>query len=231
MLVPNSNTEYRALIGDRDADDTTDLSDNASEAEEEAEYKSDIKKVLDSKHVIGGKPKIEEILDYEPDSLTIVDGENIDKNNEYSDLKDNIVDAINNEINDNVKNNSDNRTDEKDSVLILGIDSGPLSTAEFCLKEDIHRTLLNGNVDEYARDFDLQVNGDTGKDVVDSISSYKGKLMTINIMILRLLKILEVKKICAIYASHLVHLQRSGTGRRSIFLYQLTTMRYTYSKA
>lgn len=53
MLIPNSNTEYRARIGDRDAEDTTDLSDVGSEADE---MSSDIKHVLvNSKTIIGGK--------------------------------------------------------------------------------------------------------------------------------------------------------------------------------
>lgn len=175
MLVPNSNTEYRAMIGDRDADDTTDLSDNASDAEEEGEYKSDIKRVLDSRHIIGGKPKIDETLDYEPDSLTIIDTDDFEKADK--DTK-KVVDAINNELNDNhveVTEVVSNKLDDgKDSVLILGIDSGPVLKAEFAIKEEIHRTLLNGNID-YAANLDAKMNGELDKDVVD-YSSIKGNI-------------------------------------------------------
>ncbi|XP_050680452.1 uncharacterized protein LOC126976256 isoform X3 [Leptidea sinapis] len=156
MLVPNSNTEYRVLIGDRDADDTTDLSDNGSETEDQdAEYKSDIKKVLDSKHVIGGKAKVHEILDFEPDSLMSVNAESADEfekiYKEYSKDED-PVDAVNNDAiiknivnkeveSHNIENNGDN------SILIVDLESGPLTKTEFNLKEEIHRTLFNGHTD------------------------------------------------------------------------------------
>lgn len=53
MLIPNSNTEYRALIGDRDAEDTTDLSEAGSETDDNP---TDIKQMLvNSKTIIGGK--------------------------------------------------------------------------------------------------------------------------------------------------------------------------------
>ncbi|XP_037968896.2 uncharacterized protein LOC105386820 isoform X3 [Plutella xylostella] len=147
MLVPNSNTDYKALIGDRDADDTTDLSDNASDADEDdSAYQSDIKRVLDSKHVIGGKSKVDEVDDFEPDSLT-----NLDDANDYEEQE--ITYAMNDEvdggngpkvdtINQNVVTNAEN--DTKDSIIMCGIDSGPLQKAEFSVKEEIHRTLLNG---------------------------------------------------------------------------------------
>ncbi|KAJ8736675.1 hypothetical protein PYW08_007331 [Mythimna loreyi] len=164
MLVPNSNTEYRALIGDRDADDTTDLSDNASDSEEQAEYKSNMKKVLDSKHVIGGIRKVEE-NDFEPDSLTIVDGvDDFDKLVEKMD-DDETVDAIINEINDNnvtiVESINENATDQVDGgKLLVGIESGPLTKAEFAVKEEIHRTLLNGNTEEFMNELCAKTNGD-----------------------------------------------------------------------
>ncbi|XP_022117621.2 uncharacterized protein LOC110994984 isoform X1 [Pieris rapae] len=141
MLVPNSNTEYRVLIGDRDADDTTDLSDNASDTEENETYQSDIKKVLESKHVIGGKPKVDEVLDFEPDSLMSVNGsEEFEKiYNEYSKGED-TVDAV------EVKNVGIQEIDRhEDSILLLGVDSGPLPKTEFNLKEEIHRTAINGH--------------------------------------------------------------------------------------
>lgn len=164
MLVPNSNTEYRALIGDRDADDTTDLSDNASDSEEQAEFKSDMKKVLDSKHVIGGIPKVEE-NDFEPDSLTIVDGvDEFDTLVEKID-DDETVDAIINQINDNnvtiVETINVNATDQVDGgKLLVGIESGPLTKAEFAVKEEIHRTLLNGNTEEFMDELCAKTNGD-----------------------------------------------------------------------
>lgn len=174
MLVPNSNTEYRALIGDRDADDTTDLSDNASEIEE-SEYKSDIKRVLDSKHVIGGKTKIDD--DFEPDSLTIVE-DDFQKlvENEYKDNETAVNDIIN-EINDNnvtivesINMNSADTVDGPD-VLVLGIDSGPIPKAEFALKQEIHRA-INGHLDlpeEHAKS-----NGDLFNGHLGSHSNIKG---------------------------------------------------------
>lgn len=186
MLVPNSNTEYRALIGDRDADDTTDLSDNASDSEEQAEYKSNMKKVLDSKHVIGGIPKVEE-NDFEPDSLTIIDGvDEFDKLVEKID-DDETVDAIINEINDNnvtiVETINMNSKDQVDGgKLLVGIESGPLTKAEFAVKEEIHRTLLNGNTEEFMDELCAKTNGDilynghaNELHSVDSFTSNKGQ--------------------------------------------------------
>uniref|UniRef100_A0A1E1WC04 Uncharacterized protein n=1 Tax=Pectinophora gossypiella TaxID=13191 RepID=A0A1E1WC04_PECGO len=178
MLVPNSNTEYRALIGDRDADDTTDLSDNASEGDEEAEYKSDIKRVLDSKHVIGGKPKIDELLDFEPDSLNMVDaGDEFEICDNEQD-KD-VVDAVNNEINDDTAkpDNHDKQDEDKDSVLVLGMDSGPLTKAEFALKEEIHRTLLNGTAEDFAAQLEAKINGEE-QDELDKM--HKGSMGTLS---------------------------------------------------
>ncbi|OWR49022.1 seminal fluid protein HACP060 [Danaus plexippus plexippus] len=140
MLVPNSNTQYRALIGDRDADDTTDLSDNASDAEED-QYKSGIQKVVDSRRVIGGKPKIEEVLDFEPDSLNMVDDTEIYEEENRDDAKD-IPDTPEKIV-------------RNDSKLVVAVDSGPIHRAEFNLTEEIHRTVLNGH------------NGDSEEDTPD----------------------------------------------------------------
>ncbi|XP_063549033.1 uncharacterized protein LOC134756134 isoform X7 [Cydia strobilella] len=164
MLVPNSNGEYKAMIGDRDADDTTDLSDNASDDEpEEIDYKSDIKKVLESKHVIGGAPSIEE-LDFEPDSLTIIDGsDDFEKIDEMEYMKNKLVDVVNNEVKgynvngEKINGNVNGKLDDE-SVLIVGMDSGPLTKAEFALKEEIHRTILNGNVDAYIEELKTKEN-------------------------------------------------------------------------
>ncbi|XP_073958084.1 uncharacterized protein isoform X4 [Choristoneura fumiferana] len=165
MLVPNSNAEFKAMIGDRDADDTTDLSDNASETEEEIDYKSDIKRVLDSKHVIGGAPMIDETLDFEPDSLTIIDGsDDFEKLDEKEYMLNQVVDVVNNEVKgyaangEKMNGNVVGKADSDDSVLIVGVDSGPLTKAEFALKEEIHRTLLNGNVDSYIEDLKAKEN-------------------------------------------------------------------------
>lgn len=168
MLVPNSNTEYRVLIGDRDADDTTDLSDNASDGDGEADYKSDVKRVLDSRHVIGGKPKIEKLLNYEPDSLTIL----------QNDIKEEeTVEAVNNEIAEKIENNFDSLENVNESVLVLDIESGPLTKAEFALKEEIHRTLFNGNVEDNVPEINGHLNGHD-KDEVDSVPVNKGKILT-----------------------------------------------------
>ncbi|KAM3960908.1 myosin-7a binding protein [Aphomia sociella] len=182
MLVPNSNTEYRALIGDRDADDTTDLSDNASDGEEDAQYKSDVKRVLDSKHVIGGKSKIDEILDYEPDSLTLeAESGDFEKFNESEYPGNDVVDAVNNSLQNTdftvaKKLNGADKENSNDSIMVISIDSGPLSKAEFNLKEEIHRAVLNGNVQDfndmkYVKPVDEEI---TNKDTLDSFSSNKG---------------------------------------------------------
>lgn len=61
MLVPNPSTEFRALIGDRDAEDTSDLSETGSDIEE-TEGVHDIKTILvDSRTIIGGKNLIDKI--------------------------------------------------------------------------------------------------------------------------------------------------------------------------
>lgn len=200
MLVPNSNTEYRALIGDRDADDTTDLSDNASDDETEVnEVKSDIKRVLESKHIIGGKSKInEEILDFEPDSLTSMDGvmefDSLDGSYVGDDVKTyNLIDAVNNEVNndndkqkifDNVRQDEiksvegENHSHSHNSILMVGIDSGPLNKAEFAV-EEIHRSFVNGKMDDLNLGSLLEVHTETiEKDNYDNlpetISTYKG---------------------------------------------------------
>ncbi|CAG4950579.1 unnamed protein product [Parnassius apollo] len=185
MLVPNSNTEYRALIGDRDAEDTTDLSDNASDAEDQATgYKSDIKRVLDSKHEIGGKPKIDEIPvdDYEPDSLMTIDGsDEFEKLYNECKVKEEIVDAINVDV-DNIEcekklanNNEDINEERKDSILILGIDSGPPPKAEFNLNEEIHRNVFNGykNKNFIYLDTSSQTMAEDSLDEVDHVSNSK----------------------------------------------------------
>ncbi|CAK1601584.1 unnamed protein product [Parnassius mnemosyne] len=185
MLVPNSNTEYRALIGDRDAEDTSDLSDNASDAEDQpSEYKSDIKRVLDSKHEIGGKPKIDDILvdDYEPDSLMTIDGSDEFEKlyNESKESKE-IVDAINADVDNNecekkiANNNEDINEERKDSILILGIDSGPPPKAEFNLNEEIHRNVFNGYKNENFIHLDTssQTMAEDSLDEVDHISNSK----------------------------------------------------------
>ncbi|XP_046973276.1 uncharacterized protein LOC124539862 isoform X2 [Vanessa cardui] len=165
MLVPNSNTQYRALIGDRDAEDTTDLSDNGTDNEEELEYTSDIKKVLNSKHVIGGKPKVDE-FDFEPDSLMIIDGiEDYDKANENNTNEEpltatnvNVV-TQKDKVHENIVYSQD---DTHDSILVLGVDSGPIAKTEFNLKEEIHRTALNGHNEIFDND-------NISRDTTDSI--------------------------------------------------------------
>lgn len=104
MLIPNSNTEYRALIGDRDADDTTDLSDVGSETEE---VPSDIKHVLiNSKTIIGGKnPDILMALVDQDDSPNDLVKDDDEENNKI-DLRTDIE-------SDDVKLNDDN---EKNSL-------------------------------------------------------------------------------------------------------------------
>ncbi|GBP42804.1 hypothetical protein EVAR_83321_1 [Eumeta japonica] len=186
MLVPNSNTEYRVLIGDKDVDDTSDLSDNVSDAEEEAGFKSDIKRVLDSKHVIGGKPMIDEFLDVEPDSLTNldeVDGtKTTNHNNQRQEINSVPVSENNNEItleSDKVDVNNEpaNETND-DAVLTVEIDSGPLLKPEFVVTE-IHRTAsYNKNIDGISEDLnqsehnnEFQFDAKQGK---DTISSYNG---------------------------------------------------------
>ncbi|KPJ15370.1 hypothetical protein RR48_03160 [Papilio machaon] len=148
MLVPNSNADYRALIGDRDAEDTTDLSDNASDAEEQAaDYKSDVKKVLDSKHIIGGKAKVPEIHtdDFEADSLDNMIFIGSDDNEKYNETRETISSVGGNKTDlDNEENtNHVNNNEERDSILLLDVESGPPPKAEFNLKEEIHRSIFN----------------------------------------------------------------------------------------
>ncbi|XP_041974908.1 uncharacterized protein LOC121730115 isoform X2 [Aricia agestis] len=165
MLVPNSNTDYKALIGDRDADDTTDLSDNASEDEGDVEYKSDVKRVLDSKHIIGGQQKLEE-LDFEPDSLTIVNG------NESEDMLDSIENIIEEDDNKNLNKKEiiHGNNDSHDSIMVIGVNSGPISKTEFNLKEEIHRTVENGDHDGI--DDDTSEPYSIGADIKCSESSF-----------------------------------------------------------
>ena len=171
MLVPNSNTQYRALIGDRDADDTTDLSDNASDNEEpDVEYKSDIKKVLDSKHVIGGKPKINETLDFEPDSLMMIEDKDVTQiTNELTESEDTVDSGL---IQKNMGNGNiiyNDKDESHNSILVLGVNSGPLPKTEFNLKEEIHRTALNGHA---GNDVDEEMREDS---IEASFSLSKGK--------------------------------------------------------
>lgn len=145
MLVPNSNADYRALIGDQDAEDISDLSDNNTDMEEEEiEYQSDIKKALDSQHVIGGRKKLDGVIDFEPESLT---SEDIDfhvtkaKNTAVIEATNDEADSSNIDKIDTVNKNVIRNADE--SVLHRDVDSGPMDRAEFSVKEEIHRT-LNG---------------------------------------------------------------------------------------
>ncbi|XP_069362988.1 uncharacterized protein M7BP isoform X1 [Maniola hyperantus] len=187
MLVPNSNTQYRALIGDRDADDTTDLSDNASDAEDQdIEYKSDVKKVLDSKHVIGGKPKVEEVLDFEPDSLTIIgEPQNVEEAYNKRVISEDTVDFKPPDINIATGNNSpitikDDDKNNHDSILLLDIDSGPLSKTEFNLKEEIHRTMMNGHAN-YSEDNNINGNLSEETDDPKALGAYnKGTANTLS---------------------------------------------------
>ncbi|XP_062524506.1 uncharacterized protein LOC101745080 isoform X6 [Bombyx mori] len=192
MLVPNSNAEYRALIGDRDADDTTDLSDYTSDAEDEPEFTSDIKRTLHSKHVIGGKLKLDETLDFEPDSLTIIDDEVFEEPVEGIKQNEKALNSMLDEINDNnvcvvetstiVDKNEIDGVDRdeidgaKDSVLVIGIESGPLPKAEFNLKEEIHRTPVNGYGKE---NVDVEFNDEVGNEYLDSLQN-QGSINTLN---------------------------------------------------
>lgn len=55
MLVPSPNTELRTMIGDQDADDTSDLSETGSDIDD-AETVASYKNILvDSRTIIGGK--------------------------------------------------------------------------------------------------------------------------------------------------------------------------------
>ncbi|XP_013149508.1 PREDICTED: uncharacterized protein LOC106111875 isoform X3 [Papilio polytes] len=176
MLVPNSNADYRALIGDRDAEDTTDLSDNASDAEEQAtDYKSDVKKVLDSKHIIGGKAKVPEVHtdDFEADSLDNMIFIGTDDNEKYNDtiaqklipsVEGNKIDIDNKENMNRVNNNEENI----DSILLLDVESGPPLKAEFNLNEEIHRSIFNDTQTNLLVDLDESQNMEADSlDVVD----------------------------------------------------------------
>lgn len=178
MLVPNSNADYRAMIGDRDADDTTDLSDNASDNEEQGEYKSDIKKVLDSKHIIGGKMKLDDESDYEPDSLTMAEEDEFGKLTDNGYKTDEAVEAVANNTNNFVNTKTQNSTTDvvdgtngNNFMLLMGIDDGPVPKAEFNLKEEIHRTLMNGNGIHYLDQQDEEIYDDS----IESLAINQGK--------------------------------------------------------
>lgn len=182
MLVPNPNTDYRALIGDRDAEDTTDLSDNASDAEnEDSEVKSDMKRVLDSKHIIGGKPKIDEVLDFEPDSLTSMDGVMDFDSLDGTPFKENedIVDAVNFEIDrskgSDYKYDFKSDNEKNDNVLVVGVESGPLEKPEFTV-EEIHRTAINGKLDDIVDDLEQKQHNETANYELLSNNTFKGTL-------------------------------------------------------
>lgn len=190
MLVPNSNADYRALIGDRDAEDTTDLSDNASEEgeNEEIDAKSDTKRILDSKHIIGGKPKFNDMVDMadiEPDSLTSMDGvmdfDSLDGT--QTEEIDNITHAVNDKVETNDKlititniKEEKGLLEPKNSVLIVSVDSGPLSMAEFGV-EEIHRTVMNGIHDKNENNFELNkhcYNESANKENYEDANKFKG---------------------------------------------------------
>lgn len=64
MLVPNPSTEAKVLIGDREVDDTSDLSEAASDFEDESESAQSLESILvKSKSVIGGKNNLIERYD------------------------------------------------------------------------------------------------------------------------------------------------------------------------
>lgn len=201
MLVPNSNAEFKAMIGDRDADDTTDLSDNASETEEEIDYKSDIKRVLDSKHVIGGAPMIDETLDFEPDSLTIIDGsDDFEKVDEKDYMLNKVVDVVNSEVKgfttdgEKINGNVVGKLDNEDSVLIVGVNSGPLTKAEFALKEEIHRTLLNGN--SYIEDLKAKENDEVFTNNTNKINTKGTKIIKTQLTFIEIFRSQHVYKYC-----------------------------------
>ncbi|XP_068626267.1 uncharacterized protein M7BP isoform X2 [Battus philenor] len=171
MLVPNSNTEYRALIGDRDAEDTTDLSDNASDEEDQAGFKSDIKKVLDSKHVIGGKVKVDEALidDFEPDSLMTFDETDGFVKQDELNFNTSDVHVNNNSCAGEKTTENFNEEERKDSILLLDVESGPPTKAEFNLNEEIHRSMFNGNhIDQL---IDLNVTDTIAQDSLDGVDN------------------------------------------------------------
>ncbi|XP_025831442.1 uncharacterized protein LOC108740591 isoform X3 [Agrilus planipennis] len=87
MLVPNPNTEAKVKIGDKEADETSDLSDVGSDFGD-MESSQDIKSILiDSKTVIGGKNLLDKI------NLS-VDSVSEDESTDVSDMREEKEDVI-----------------------------------------------------------------------------------------------------------------------------------------
>lgn len=74
MLVPNPTVEAKVLIGDREADDTTDLSDAASDYGDLETVPSVNAVLVESKTIIGGKNVIDIIPDTNLDETISEDG-------------------------------------------------------------------------------------------------------------------------------------------------------------
>ncbi|XP_077299079.1 myosin-7a binding protein isoform X2 [Arctopsyche grandis] len=142
MLIPNSNTEYRALIGDRDAEDTTDLSDVGSESDE---MPSDIKHVLvNSKTIIGGKNP--EII------LSIVEQDDSPGGFGSEIMKENSTELSINGINGDDYNNDDDEYDNDEP-----------------LRHDDNFSLHNPNITEENNNIILKSRETTNMDILKSL--------------------------------------------------------------
>lgn len=102
MLVPNPTSEAKVLIGDRDAEDTTDLSDAASDFGD-TEIVPGINTILvESKTIIGGKNEQNSISD--------------DSNTDDSELRQEHEDIINKFLEEERSNNFNNFKDTCDII-------------------------------------------------------------------------------------------------------------------
>lgn len=78
MLVPNPTIETKVLIGDRDAEDTTDLSDAASDYGDIETVPTVNSILIENKTIIGGKNALNNITTPED---TLVTAENLPESN------------------------------------------------------------------------------------------------------------------------------------------------------
>lgn len=83
MVVPKPNVDTKVLIGDQEAEETSDLSDVTSEVEEEIQQSTSINSILiESKTLIGGKNKVR-VRNVSRDSFTDVTDVKEDVSDKY----------------------------------------------------------------------------------------------------------------------------------------------------
>lgn len=153
MLIPNSNTEYRALIGDRDAEDTTDLSEAGSETDDTP---TDIKQMLvNSKTIIGGKnPELvltlinQDIIEKNPEMETTIEDE---KNPDVTVIEKKIIPTNNYE--DVGKDENDNQPIWE--VQLISLTQDPSETVA-----EVPKSKSKNNMREFLKSLESDGEGD-----------------------------------------------------------------------